>query len=217
MPSLAIISKWYLRSSRVSHAAAPAALRTACGPPPPPPPGAKWTMNSDPVPVTDARPPRALDSPSRTRPPMAPSPSYARGPLASSSRSVAAPAAIVTGFAENVPPPMYDLLRLSGPPGPVSHDLMASALPQIAPIGNPPPTILPRRTMSGSSPIASYAHPYRSLNPVTISSSMNRAPLLRANSCSPSGTTRRPERTPLRPDGLDDYAGERAAHRLERP
>ena len=69
-------------------------------------------------------------------------------PLFFSLDRVVFPAIIVRGFAEKVPPPIY--ARLDFDNVDVFAYFINSSLPQITPIGNPPPTIFPRVTISGS-------------------------------------------------------------------
>ncbi len=61
-----------------------------------------------------------------------------------------------------------------------------SFFPQTAPMGSPPPIILPKVKRSGSNLNKFIAPSKANLNPVTISSRMKRLPFLFANSCNPS-------------------------------
>ena len=67
---------------------------------------------------------------------------------------VARPACMVMGLALNVPP-----CGMAGAPSVASKAAMMSALPPNAPTGMPPPMILPRQLMSGTTSYHCWAPP----------------------------------------------------------
>ena len=90
---------------------------------------------------------------------------------------VIAPAIMVNGLHEYVPPPISTFSRLERL-GVTALISMTSARPAMAPTGMPPPRILPRVVRSGVTPTYSWAPPKASRNPVMTSSKMSTAPRL---------------------------------------
>ena len=151
-------------------------------------PGLKNMLNSDPTRLMDTGTScasAAVRNPVVRASAVSSSRSYTPG--SSSDFSVAMPAATATGFPDSVP------AWYAGPSGATCS--MTSRRPPYAPMGMPPPMILPSVVRSGVTPYSPCAPPCATRKPVITSSKISSAPcslVMSRSPCrkpSPGGTT----------------------------